>query len=459
MTGIGIGLMALLAWGVLLFGAVYPWAYWPLFVGSLAIGITAALRGRAWRDPRLVHLTVALGVLAAVVVLETIALPSWLIARLSPSVDVFLRQFEVGYHPARLRTLSLAPHATFIVLAELVAFSLLLIGVTRALRRMSLEWLVVQILGLAVSVAVIGIVQKALIDPDVPLLYGFWRPRQGGNPFGPFVNRNHFAGWMIMVLPVVAAYGWSIARLAEGVDHRSTREWLRWSGSLDGNRLLLVLSAVFIMGVALIFTGSRSGMAGFAVGVLVLGWFLLRESRGRARWVAAAALVSLMAGAVSWAGSDLVVSRFQRAGSEFQGRLAAWKDTARIVGDFPVFGTGLGGYRRAMLVYQSDDREKMYAQAHNDYLQLVAEGGLVVSAAAAAVIGVFAFGVWRRLVSGDDDAVAFWVRRGAVAGLMAIAAQSLVEFSLQMPGNAVMFVTLAAIALHRPRPHSHAYRV
>jgi hypothetical protein len=68
-------------------------------------------------------------------------------------------------------------------------------------------------------------------------------------------------------------------------------------------------------------------------------------------------------------------------------------------------------------------------------------------------------GIARRLRSSEDDVVSFWVRRGAVAGLVGIAAQSLVEFSLQMPGNAALFVLVAAVALHRPRQNPDARRV
>ena len=52
--------------------------------------------------------------------------------------------------------------------------------------------------------------QKALIDPTQPLVYGFWKPLHGGNPFGPFINRNHFAGWMVMALPLVVGYSCAV---------------------------------------------------------------------------------------------------------------------------------------------------------------------------------------------------------------------------------------------------------
>jgi O-antigen ligase len=210
------------------------------------------------------------------------------------------------------------------------------------------------------------------------------------------------------------------------------------------------------MTVALIMTGSRSGMAAGSVGMLVLLIFLWRAIKGTPRLIVTWLVLSVLLGAMVWAGTGTVVSRFGRASEDVGGRLSAWQDTLRIASDFPLFGTGLGGYRRAMLLYQTRDREAMYAQAHNDYLQLLAEGGILVTAPALIMVLCVAGGVVRRLARPDDDPVAYWIRRGAVAGLVGIAAQSVVEFSLQMPGNAAMCVALTAIAIHRPRLSSHA---
>ncbi len=188
--------------------------------------------------------------------------------------------------------------------------------------------------------------------------------------------------------------------------------------------------------------------------------FIRQQVRDRRYRLAALLYLGVvLTGAVAWGGSDVIVARFADASGAFEGRLGAWRDTLAIIRDFPVFGVGLGAYARAMALYQTGQRQLMYAQAHNDYLQLVAEGGLLVGIPAVILIVVVALTVRRRLQSSDDDPVTFWIRRGAVAGLVGIAAQSLMEFSLQMPGNAVLFVMLLAIAMHRPRSLHHAHRV
>jgi len=453
-------IVALLAWGVLMFGAVYPWAYWPLFAGATVIGLHGTLRGQAWRDPRLRRLLIVVGWLIVAVSVQVVALPSWLVATVSPGAERFLRAFRVGYHPAELRTLSLDPAATVVVLVEAGSLGVLLVGLARQLRRLALDWIVGQLMMLALAVALVGIVHHALSDPDSVLVYGFWEPLEGGSVFGPFVNRNHFAGWMLMLLPVVCAYGWALVQRA--ARHRRPArvgDWLRWVSGVDGNRVLLVWTSALVMAVGLVLTQSRSGLVAATMAMAALVYFLWRDLAGRTRLIVTTLVAVVLAGALVWSGAGTMVARFSRAGEEAHGRLSAWQDTLRIVGDFPIAGTGLGGYRHAMLLYQTRDRERIYTQAHNDYLQLAAEGGLLVCLPAAAVVAVVAGGIRRRLSDGDRDDTTYWIRRGAVAGLLGIAAQSIVEFSLQMPANAALAVTLAAIALHRPRSDSHAYRV
>jgi O-antigen ligase len=376
-------------------------------------------------------------------------------------VDAFFRTYQLGYHPAALHALSLDPDATVVVWSVAASLALLLFGLSRAIRYVRLGWLVSELMGLGVALAVIGVVQRALTDVAHPRIYGFWVPLDGGSPFGPFVNKNHFAGWMLMTIPLVAAYAWAL--LSAGTNKsadESSGGWLRWSGSVEGNRFLLISVASLVMAASLILTASRSGLASFGVVLVVLGWFMMGRLKGvRRRATAAAYLTAVLLGALLWAGSGVVFARFSRAPEEAEGRFAAWRDTVRIVHDFGVFGTGLGGYRTAMLNYQTADRQTMYEQAHNDYLQLAAEGGLLVCVPAGIALAIFVVGVRRRLQAGDESIETYWIRRGAVAGLIGIGAQSLVEFSLQMPGNTVLFVLLAAIAFHRPRTLAHARRI
>jgi O-antigen ligase len=159
-----------------------------------------------------------------------------------------------------------------------------------------------------------------------------------------------------------------------------------------------------------------------------------------------AVLVVLVFG---WAGVDTIVSRFSQAEwSEFNNRRGAWADAIDVASRFRATGTGLNTYGVAMLFYQRHDRTRYYAQAHNDYLQLAAEGGLLLTIPAALCTGFFILAVRRRFIE-ETGTRTFWLRLGAVTGLLAIALQETVDFSLQIPGNLMLCSVLCAIALHR----------
>jgi O-antigen ligase len=451
----GFFLIATIAWGALAFGAVYPWAYWPLAIASAGLGLWGIFDTRAWADPRTRHLGIAVIAIAFAIFLQIVALPDDWVATLSPGVGHFLSEYQLGYRATGSHALSLDPESTAIAFGLFCAFGLLLVGLVRAIRLVRLEWLLNQLMGLGVGLAILGVVQKALLDVDDPRLYGFWKPEFGGNPFGPFVNRNHFAGWMVMALPLVIGYSCAVIYRSRRPIPQDWGGWFRWITTVEASRFVLVAFVVVALGMSLALTGSRSGLASFAVATAVFGAFLLtRRAARRARVLAAVYLSVLIVSAVAWAGVDRAVDRFGKATADAHGRLSAWTDTMQVVRDFPVFGTGVGTYGRAMLLYQTNGRDVMYAHAHNDYLQIAAEGGLLVGIPVLAGVALVGFVVRRRLKSGDDDPLTYWTRVGAIAGLAGIAAQSVVEFSLQMPGNRVLFVVLLALAMHRPARRS-----
>ena len=133
-------------------------------------------------------------------------------------------------------------------------------------------------------------------------------------------------------------------------------------------------------------------------------------------------------------------------------------DAWRIHQAFPWFGTGLNTYGSATLLLQEFEKATAhYVEAHNDYLQLLVEGGWLVAVPALVLVILFAREVRRRFREGRDDRTGYWIRLGAVTGLVAIAFQEIVEFSLQMPGNAAFFTVLCAMAVRRAAVKKGSY--
>jgi O-antigen ligase len=128
------------------------------------------------------------------------------------------------------------------------------------------------------------------------------------------------------------------------------------------------------------------------------------------------------------------------------GRREIWERTWAMTSDFWITGVGAGAYERAMTVYQPKPHVFYFNHAHNEYLQLLSEGGVMLAVPAAIAIVAGAWLIWRRLAA--DRTAVFWIRAGAAAGLLAVVVQSVWDTGLRMPANAVLFAIVAAIAMH-----------
>jgi hypothetical protein len=461
-------ILLVLTWGVLAFGAVYPWAYRPLLAVSALVGLLGLVRGaRASRRirPRPIEWSLALVVFA--ILIQLLPLPLDLLDRLSPAAADFAREYDLGlqailvesgesggsprFRPAVRHPLSIWPARTALGLAFVSAFGIWTIGLTRELARQQMRRLASAIVALALVVALVGIIQRAGFSGA---LYGFWVPTQNGfAPFGPFVNRNHFAGWMVMALGVALGHLAGIVGVGLPEPSWGWRRRLLRLASTDASRLLLIGGATTVMALSLMLTLSRSGILSISLAVTLTGWWVARRRPAGARRRLLAACVTVpMVAALFWAGPVVVASRFwEGLDARGPGRLAAWSDTVRIIRDFPLAGSGLNTYGTAMLVYQTRSADDLhFREAHNDYLQLIAEGGLLVGVPLLLAGLALAREIRARFEVRRDDEVTYWIRVGAVTGLVAIAIQETVDFSLQMPGNAVLFGVLAAIAAHDP---------
>jgi O-antigen ligase len=475
---VDVTLLSSVAWGVLAFGAVYPWGYWPLLGAAVLVGLLAygAAASADPLPPSIRPILIALITIAGAALVQTLPLPAGVRTAVSPASEAFLLRTDVQYTAEAAlieqqgrgpsmppRALSVRPRATRRAVALLAGFTALFVGLTRYFGRYGVRRILPAIIALGILVAIIGIVQKGMLGDHVwagMKIYGFWAPQYRlTTPFGPFVNKNHYAGWMLMTLPLAVSY---VIGLAESGAARVRPRWrdrLLWLSSPEGGRFQLAAFAIVIMGAALALTKSRSGIACFALTLAAAGASAARARRStRARLIIAGGLLVLIAVPILWANVDLT-TRFTSGGESVEMRRQAWRDAVTIVRDFPATGTGLNTYGTATLVYNTAHTDLHFQEAHNDYLQLAAEGGLLIGIPAVVAIVMCVRGVRRRLSEDRPDPMRYWIRFGAATGLAAIALQSVVEFSLQMPGNAVLFVVLCAIALHERSPGEDAERL
>ena len=276
------------------------------------------------------------------------------------------------------------------------------------------------------------------------LMYWRWKPPfDVAYPFGPFINRNHYATWVVMTVPAVLGYlvahGW-VHR-----NHQTPATWRTRLGLFDGRSLWLA-AAVFLMLVALVASLSRSGMIAMASALgLALVWRRRHGAAPLSPWAAGALLLAVVAAVIRFDAVELY-HRFGASAVAASDRLSIWKATLPVIKDCWLTGTGAGTFEIVMLVYERTPSLFRINAAHNHYLQVAAEGGVLLAAPAAASLGLFARDAWRSLRA--DGSPSGLIRIGACSGLVGAAVQSLWETGLTTPANAVLAAVLAAIVVH-----------
>jgi O-antigen ligase len=389
------------------------------------------------RDRLELPLDVALVCLVAGVALQTVPLSRPLLELLSPHALEAREILFLTRTAAAVVPLSIDGRATAIAFAMMAAA----LGVFWAGRRVATAgaapMLARGIATVGVVAAFAALVQRA-IAPE--LISGLWQPEDPlARPFGAFVNRNHYATWLLLAIPLTI--GSIVREIAVRVSNGIPRRVLA-ARIMDSPVPWLVLAGGLML-LALVLSLSRSGYIGLTVaaGAAVL------LARPRPRWTTAVACVfgAVLLPAVVYVDFSGVLARMDTTTVDAASRLTIWSDTIPVIRNFWISGSGSGTYGLAMLIYQQADRAVFFNQAHNHYLQLVAEGGLLLLIPTGVALLALTATVWRRLR--EDKRSTRWIRAGAACGLLAVGVQSLWETGLRMPANAVLCGIVAAIAV------------
>ena len=273
--------------------------------------------------------------------------------------------------------------------------------------------------------SLLGILQHFTFDGK---LYWFRELRYGGIPFGPYVNRNHFAGLVELIVPT----GLSVLLLR----------------AEDRDRLSLLLVLTLIPIGALFLAASRGGIAAFflEVGlVVVLG---VLRGHGRNQLVAGAVLLLLAGGLVVWLGAGRALDRFQAYQklevSEAR-RAEMLRDSWRIFVDHRSAGTGLGTLEDVFPRYETLYDGTIVNHTHNDYVEVLAETGAIGGLICASFLVLLFGGAWRRIAEAKNP-LDLALHIGALSACCALLAHSLVDFNLHIPSNGLLFLIQAALA-------------
>ena len=272
------------------------------------------------------------------------------------------------------------------------------------------------------------------------VLQHFWNPSRilwvghdVSNPFGPYVNRNHYAGLMELIIPVAAAYVLSRPK------HDPLRGVL-WFG-------------VLVPLVSVLMTGSRGGFLAVVVEIALLGWVLVWRnplpSRRNRTALAVGALVAVAA-VFAWLVPAYVAERIgsvnnyapeARAGF----RLTVWKGALGVFADRPLSGTGMGSFVTVYPQFEKEISDLVTEHAHNDYLEALAETGLLGGGLIIAALILF-FSLAFRDLFPQLKIEPGWIQVGAAIGCCGLMVHSFADFNLHIPANAAWFAFSAGLA-------------
>ena len=396
-----IGICVLLTFAVLAYGGVEEWSQGILEVCFAALLVIWALRTFAWKQ-------------------EVITLPPLL-----PPLLVFLlvTLVQLIFH----RTAS--PYETRMQLQLLIVYIILLVLLPQAYYRMN-HWrgLLWFLMSLGFFVSVFGILQHLTFNGK---LYWFRVMRYGGYPFGPYVNRNHFAGFAEMLIPV------ALVPLVLGKVRRE--------------RLFLVGLFAVVPIVALLLSASRGGIISFAVQMVILFSLLLVRRLQSKYMLVGGVLVLCAILAVSWIGVQEVLQRFSNYQSMdvTMGKRASMRhDTFRIFLDHPVLGTGLGTLQMVFPPYESNYDARIVNHTHNDYLEVLAETGLAGGICCLWFLAILFIESVKGLkdLGGSFGAA---LNLSGLVGCCGLLVHSLADFNLHIPANALLFFVSAHLATTR----------
>ena len=399
-----IGICALVVFGVASHGAVEDWARAVLEFGAGLLFLAWAVRAFFARELQLI--------------LSPLLLP--LVALLLLGAGQWVFHGTASSYSTRME------------LQLLLADILILFLAAQAFRTLE-DWRGFVWFGMSFGfvVAFFAILQHLTFNGK---LYWFREMHYGGIPFGPYANRNHFAGFAELVIPL------SLVPLALGKVRRE-----RW--------FLVSLFAVVPI-AALFLSASRGGIVSFAVQVGVVAiWLILRRTAGK-HLLSGGAVLLLAFLMVSWLGVQQLVERFStlRSLEMTEGKRAAMRaDTWRIFLDHPWKGTGLGTLQLVFPAYETLYDGKIVNHTHNDYLEDLAETGIAGGLCCAWFLGVLLLDTLRRL-SRLDVAFSSALQLSGLVACFGFLAHSLVDFNLHIPANALLFFLMANLATSEIQP-------
>ncbi len=456
--------LAALIFSPLAFGTVEVWSY-AIMEMLVALGALLLLRSQRreasplYRTPAILPLLLLCGW----ILLQTIPLPAAIVKLLSPEAYRIYTQALEPLGAGDWFPLSVHPRATFrefLRFSTYVAFYWLAVQLLTDHRLLKRSLAVIAALGAALAFLVIIEFLTELLQYPLPHDKIYWLrtcTKGAGFPMGPYVNRNHYAGLMEMIFPLVLSLFLFYRPRSESLQPRKHLAEFFLHRHLS--RHFLYGTATVIIGASVFVSQSRGGIISLTLSLGVFAIWLMRRTHQKKSGMVLGIIfvcILLLTGTQAW---DRIFDRFSdirnASGEIYSARMDRWPDIANIIGDFTLCGSGLGTLQHIYPRYRTyPENHGALIHAHNDYLGFFSTGGLIFwTLFIAALLRIFA-GTFRTYQHRREQR-AILLSAGACAAILAIFLHSFVDFNLQIGANGLYFFFVLAIAVSAAHTRLH----
>jgi len=386
--------------------------------------------------------------------IQTIPIPAVIIEFLSPET-MQLYQNTIGVtEPLKWASISINKKATVTEFFRYSTYAVFyILSVQLLSRKIILKKTVKHIVILSAVIAFMAILQYFLSENKI---YWFRTVPDNATPFGPYIYHNQYAGFMEMVFPFsLALFLYSRPRMFYGTFREKVIEFFN---NPKGNMHLLFGLSVVIVGVSIFLSYSRGGIISLCFSMCFL-WIMLtlKSSRMENRNLLPFILILILF-SVGWFGWDFIFERFERIRSAegfiHDNRLILWRDAIGIINVFPITGTGFGTFIDIYPGYRTVPGKLIFDHAHNDYIELITDGGLIGAGLAIWFLVSVLFktvNIFRK----RRENYSILITLCSMAGIVSILLHSITDFNLQNGANGLYFFFLLSIAVTASHTRIH----
>jgi len=362
------------------------------------------------------------------------------------------------------RTISVDPYATRTELLKIISYLgvfLLIINYVDSKRKLMRMSAVIVFSG--ILVVLLGIAQKVA---EAPKIYWFWEPlfKRDASFFGPFVNPNHFAGYVEMIIPL--SIGLFMAKWRHLTkNQRGIRDFFITIGNEEGCKLVLFLFFTILIVGTLFLSSSRGGIVSFLGSMVFLLAMMIKKEKGVRNITLLVVFLISIVSFLLWMGISPLIEEFSSIQDlsgdyDIQYRFQNWKDTFGLMKDFPLLGVGLETFPAIFPKYKTIGLQYHYLYLENDYLQLLCEVGFLG-------FGIFLWfmlslfrqigSVYPRHDTRERSGVYYISFYGCLTGMVAIVIHSFWDFNMHIPSNAQLLGMLMGLAIAGARISRKGY--